>query len=41
MVMPRVKRRLPVFGSLLGVMLSMPFGSLWHAALRGAMMIRP
>jgi hypothetical protein len=30
-----------MFGSRLGVMLSMPFGSLWHTALRRVMMIRP
>jgi hypothetical protein len=33
MVIPRVKRRLPVFGGLLTVMLSVRFSSWWYAAL--------
>jgi hypothetical protein len=41
MVMPRVKRRLPVLGSLLEVMLSMPFGSVWYVALSRVMLIGP
>jgi hypothetical protein len=40
-VMPRVKRTLPVFGSLLDVMQSMPFGCFWYAAPSRVTMIGP
>jgi hypothetical protein len=37
----RAKRRMPVFGSLLEVVLSIPFGSLCYVSLSKAMMIGP